>query len=42
LYIKQGINVDKYRPRHLRERNVVNIHNQLTALLGWDTLSSDC
>jgi len=26
----------------LRGRNMVNIHNPLTALLGWDKLSSDC
>jgi len=25
----------------LRERNMVNIHNPLTALLCWDKLSSD-
>jgi len=42
LYLEQSINVDKYRPRRLRGRNMVNIHNQLTALLGWDKLSSDC
>ena len=27
---------------HVRRRNMVNIHNPLTALLGWDKLSSDC
>jgi len=27
---------------HLRGRNMVNIHNLLTALLGWDKLSNDC
>jgi len=26
----------------LRGRNIVNIHNPLTALLRWDKLSSDC
>jgi len=26
----------------LPERNMVNIHNPLTALLVWDKLSSDC
>jgi len=26
----------------LRGRHMVNIHNQLTALLDWDKLSSDC
>jgi len=26
----------------LRERNIVNIHNLLTALLRWDKLSNDC
>ena len=39
LYLKQSINIDKYKPRRLRGRNMVNIHNQLTALLGWDKLS---
>jgi len=42
LYLKQAINVDNYRPRRLRGRNMINIHNQLTALLGLDKLSSDC
>jgi len=28
--------------RHQRGCNTVNIHNPLTALLGWDKLSSDC
>jgi len=41
LFLKSSINVDldKHRPRGLRGRNVVNIHNQLTALLGWDKLT---
>jgi len=26
----------------LRGRNMINIHNPLTVLLGWDTLSFDC
>jgi len=42
LYLKQAINVDKPRPRRLRGRNMVNIHNQLTPLLGWDKHSSEC
>jgi len=44
LYLKQATNVGKHRPRprRLRGRNMVNIHNQLIALLGWDKLSSDC
>jgi len=29
-------------PKGLRGRNMVNIHNPLTALLGCDKLSSDC
>jgi len=32
-------NIDQWG---LRGRSMVNIHNQLTALFGWDKLSSDC
>jgi len=32
-------NIDQ---RGQRGRNMVDIHNPLTALLGWDKLSSDC
>jgi len=43
LYLRQALNIDKHRPRGPRGRNMVNIHNNpLTALLGWDKLSSDC